>query len=155
MAANWQMISIKSVATMAAVAAAGAGSATILAPPAIADDGYNASIAYSPSTGVVGVSWNYSDIFAGKYRALAECENNSLHPGDCTWVGGVTAPGRCVAIAIGPDKGQYGLGADVRLQAAKDKAQRDNPGGGAAAVWTCNGSDQPPEQGASLVWPEL
>lgn len=144
---------MKGVTTIAAIAAFGVVSATGLAPTASADSDVSA-IAYSPSTGVVGISWNYSTPEAAVARAVQECASNPLNPGDCRGLGGSMPPARCVAISIGPDKSQYAIAAGKTLAEAKPQAQNKNPGGAPAAYWTCNGKDQPPEQGASRAWPE-
>jgi len=146
-----EIISLKDVATVGGLALVATVSATIVAPQANAGD-FFAAIAYSPSTGISGGSWNYPDVRAAVDRSIQACGNHPLHPSDCRGVYAVGPPLRCLALAVGADKSQYHPGGGKTREEAENAAL-STPIEGATidGRWICNG--KPGEPGVGFTDP--
>ena len=139
------MVAVKRVATLAAIAAFGAVSSNMLAPPASANGGTWAAVAFSMNTQVKGLSYGYpvetgvGANSAGAQRAVQECANHPLHPTDCRFL----ASGPCVALAErGSEYYQSGYGA-TREEAENAVQFPPNEAHATEMVSVCSDSDVP------------
>lgn len=81
--------------------------------PSMAAAELYAAIAFSPSTGISGTSWNFDTQNLAETEAYAQCGQE-----DCDTV---TVFTQCGAIAVGDGYG-YGFGSDLSLANATDTA---------------------------------
>ena len=106
--------------------------ASLVAEQAAAQDNYGA-IAYSPSTGAPGWSFDYGSRAAAENVALASCRK---HAGDC--VIPIWFRNACGALAVGSNG--YGSGWGTSRKLAESYALqtcRKNTGGCSIRRWAC------------------
>ena len=129
------MISVKGVSALGGIAAFGAVSAMLLAPPASADEDWSA-IAYSPSTGAAGYWRNSPQKAWALTGAWKQCDIRPENPTDCEMV---MAFNGCGAFAVDPDDPyRYTGGFGGTIEEANNDALSKLSGVTVRVAW-CNG----------------
>lgn len=113
------------------VVAAAVGSAlTLGAPSAQAARYYYGAIALSPSTGLIGYSYDYPDVDAAESRALDQCGVN-----DCQSL--VWFANGCGAVAYSQRTGTWSWAYGASRRTAQSRALSENFSDASIVHWNC------------------